>query len=117
MGSPVFRRQVCTEHLPSLMDKGKKLKHMQSLAQTPCLDRAGMEKPRAGQREVKSPHARSPVGCHRAQPLLPHRKTQFSSIPPFTQSLFVHPPKIALPQTDTALSQERPADFLSCWQG
>lgn len=57
------------------------------------------------------------MGCWGPQPLLPHRKSQFSSIPPFTQSLFVHPPRTALTQTDAALSCERPADLLGCRRG
>lgn len=33
-----------------------------------------------------------------AQPLLPHGKSQFSSVSPFTQSLFVHPLRLPSPR-------------------
>lgn len=97
--------------------QGDKLKPTQNLAQTPCPGRAGVEEPKAEQRTARPPPMRSPVGCWGAQPLLPHRKSQFSSIPPFTQSLFVLPPWTALTQTDAALSRERPADLLGCRRG
>lgn len=106
MASPVFRRQLCTEHLSIPADKGNKLKRGQSLAQSLCPGRAGTEEPEAEQREARPPPTRSPVGCWRPQPLLPHRKTHFSSVSLFTQSLFVHPPKLPSPrQTQHCLAK------------
>lgn len=99
MVGPAFRRQLCTEHLSTPADKGNKLNHRQSFAQTPCPGRAGVEEPKAEQREARPPPTRSPVGCWGAQPFLPHRKSRFSSVPPFTQSLFVHPrPRLPSPR-------------------
>lgn len=106
MVSPVFRRQLCMEHLSTPADQGNNLKRTQSLAQSLCPGRAGTEEPKAEQREARPPPTRSPVGCWRLQPLLPHRKTHFSSVSLFTQSLFVHPPRLPSPrQTQHCLAK------------
>jgi len=68
MVGPVFRRQLCREHLSTPADKGNKLTHTQSFAQTPCPGRAGMEEPKAEEREARPPPMRRPVGCWGSAP-------------------------------------------------
>lgn len=99
---PVFRKQQCMEHPSTPTDEGSKPKHIQSFVQSLCPHRAAWNSPRQsrGKRDLL------PQGAWWDAAGLSHTETQFSSIPPFTQRLFVHNPRLPSPrQTQHCLAK------------